>query len=70
MTPDIQRWIVVPVAAEQCVTRARNCANASSGGAGFNDFIRHPEGRYGCRWHECDRVNHVNRRVAINECRG
>jgi hypothetical protein len=27
----------------------------------FYDSIFHPEGKYGCRWHDCDRINHVTR---------
>jgi hypothetical protein len=23
--------------------------------------IFYPEGHYGCRWHDCDRINHVTR---------
>jgi excisionase family DNA binding protein len=26
-------------------------------GRWFYDSINYPEGRYGCRWHECDRFN-------------
>jgi hypothetical protein len=27
----------------------------------FYDSIFYPEGHYGCRWHNCDRINHVTR---------
>jgi hypothetical protein len=27
----------------------------------FRDSIFYPEGHYGCRWHNCDRINHVTR---------
>jgi hypothetical protein len=36
-------------------------------GRWFYDSIRYPEGHYGCRWHECDRVNHVERRASLYE---
>ena len=25
------------------------------------DSLFYPEGYYGCRWHDCDRINHVTR---------
>jgi hypothetical protein len=30
-------------------------------GCWFYDSIFYPEGRYGCRWHDCDRINHITR---------
>jgi hypothetical protein len=33
----------------------------------FYNSIFYPEGRYGCRWHNCDRINHVTRRASIYE---
>lgn len=30
-------------------------------GRWFRDSIFYPEGRYGTRWHNCDRINHVTR---------
>jgi hypothetical protein len=27
----------------------------------FYDSIFYLEGYYGCRWHDCDRINHVTR---------
>ena len=31
----------------------------------FYDSIFYPEGKYGCRWHGCDQINHVTRRAAV-----
>jgi hypothetical protein len=30
-------------------------------GCWFYDSIFYPEGLYGCRWHDCDRINHISR---------
>jgi hypothetical protein len=30
-------------------------------GRWFYDLIFYREGHYGCRWHDCDRINHVTR---------
>jgi hypothetical protein len=30
-------------------------------GRWFYDSMFYPEGHYGCRWHNCDRISHVAR---------
>ena len=30
----------------------------------FYDSLLYQEGRYGCRWHDCDRINHITRTEA------
>jgi hypothetical protein len=30
-------------------------------GCWFYDSMFNPEGRYGCRCHDCDRINHITR---------
>jgi hypothetical protein len=43
---------------------ARQCIKC---GRWFYDSIFYPEGRYDCRWHDCDRIDHVSRRASIYE---
>jgi hypothetical protein len=42
----------------QSMKEPRQCIKC---GRWFYDSVFYPEGRHGCRWHDCDRVNHVTR---------
>lgn len=42
----------------RAMKKPRKCLKC---GRWFYDSIFYPEGRHGCRWHDCDRIKHVTR---------